>query len=100
MAELNLHLGRSVMVDAVNDSEEARQTRLTAASRTGSRLDLVHLVIKDEREHERRLRNRDRGLAHVGEPAWWLVSGEVPDWMLSMYGTRLGRAIGISSFRG
>lgn len=70
MAELNLQLGRSVMVDAVNDSEQARQTWRTAASRTGARLDFVHLVIADARKHEQRLRRRDRGLAHVGEPAW------------------------------
>ena len=70
MAELNLQLGRSVMVDAVNDSEQARQTWRTAASRTGARLDFVHLVITDARKHEQRLRSRDRGLAHVGEPAW------------------------------
>ena len=69
-AELNLHLGRSVVVDAVNDSDEARQTWRTAASRTGARLDFVHLVMEDEAEHEQRLRNRDRGLAYVGEPAW------------------------------
>ncbi|MDT0156641.1 AAA family ATPase [Microbacterium sp. ARD32] len=70
IAESNLKLGRSVVVDAVNDSDEARQTWRTAASRTGARLDFVHLVIEDERVHEQRLRNRNRGLAHVGEPAW------------------------------
>lgn len=70
MAELNLQLGRSVVVDAVNDSEEARQTWRTAALRTGARLDFVHLVITDVRTHVQRLRNRDRGLAHVGEPTW------------------------------
>ncbi len=70
MAEMNLTLGRSVVVDAVNDSDEARQTWRIAASRTGARLDFVHLVTEDVREHERRLRTRDRGLAHIGEPAW------------------------------
>jgi len=70
MAELNLRLGRSVLVDAVNDSEEARQTWRTAASRTGARLVFVHLVITDARTHEQRLRDRDRGLTHVGEPTW------------------------------
>jgi len=70
MAELNLLLGRSVVVDAVNDSEEARQTWRSAASRTGAHIDFVHLVIPDVREHRRRLRGRDRGLAFVGEPTW------------------------------
>lgn len=70
MAEQNLRLGHDVVVDAVNDSEEARQTWRTAASRTGARLEFVHLVISDAQEHERRLAGRDRGLAYVGEPSW------------------------------
>ncbi|MGK4187413.1 AAA family ATPase [Rothia koreensis] len=70
MAEQNLGLGHDVIVDAVNDSEEARQTWRTAASRTGAHLHFVHLVISDVGEHERRLMGRDRGFAHVGEPTW------------------------------
>jgi predicted kinase len=70
MAEQNLRLGHDVVVDAVNDSEQARQTWRTAASRTGANIDFVYLVISDLREHERRIVSRDRGLAHVGEPSW------------------------------
>jgi len=70
MAEQNLRLGHHVVVDAVNDSEPARQTWRTAASRTGARMQFVHLVISDMHEHERRLASRDRGLVHVGEPTW------------------------------
>lgn len=70
MAELNLRLGHDVVVDAVNDSEEARQTWRNAASSTGADLDFVYLVISDAREHEKRLRGRDRGLVFVGEPTW------------------------------
>ena len=70
VAEMNLRLGRSVVVDAVNDSEAARQTWRSAAARTGAHLAFVHLVIPDVREHQRRLRGRDRGLAFVGEPTW------------------------------
>ena len=70
MAELNLRLGRSVIIDAVNDSEDARQTWRAAGARTNSRIDFVHLVVSDAQEHERRLSGRDRGLTYVGEPAW------------------------------
>ena len=70
MAEQNLRLGHDVVVDAVNDSEEARQTWHTAALRTGARIEFVLLVVSDVQEHERRLDGRDRGLAHVGEPTW------------------------------
>ena len=70
MTELNLRLGHDVVVDAVNDSDEARQTWRTAAARTGADIEFVHLVISDAQEHRQRLRSRDRGLAHVGEPTW------------------------------
>ncbi len=70
MAELNLRLGRRVVVDAVNDSEEARQTWRNAAMATGAALDFVYLVTSDAHEHERRLRNRDRGFVQVREPTW------------------------------
>ena len=70
MAEQNLRLGHDIIVDAVNDSEEARQTWRTAASRTGAHLKFVCLVIADAQEHGRRLNGRDRGLVFVGEPTW------------------------------
>ncbi|MGM1017591.1 MAG: AAA family ATPase [Actinomycetota bacterium] len=70
MAEQNLRLAHDVVVDAVNDSEEARQTWRSAAARTGAHVDFVYLVISDVREHERRLSSRDRGLVLVGEPTW------------------------------
>jgi predicted kinase len=70
MAEQNLRLGHDVVVDAVNDSEPARQTWRSAASPTGAHLQFVHLVISDVHVHEQRLRGRDRGLVHVGEPSW------------------------------
>ena len=70
MAEQNLRLGHDVVVDAVNDSEPARQTWRSAAARTGAHIAFVYLVISDVREHERRLSSRDRGLVWVGEPTW------------------------------
>lgn len=70
MAEQNLGLGHVVVVDAVNDSEGARNTWRTAGSRTGASVDFVYLVISDVQEHERRLSARERGLTHVGEPTW------------------------------
>ncbi|WME21910.1 AAA family ATPase [Brachybacterium sp. GU-2] len=70
MAELNLRLGHDVVVDAVNDSDEARQTWRAAAARTGADMEFVHVPISDAQEHRRRLHGRDRGLAPVGEPTW------------------------------
>lgn len=70
MVDLNLRLDQTVIVDAVDDSEEARQTWRGAATRNESRIEFVHLVISDALEHERRFASRDRGLDHVGEPTW------------------------------
>lgn len=70
VAEQNLRLGHDVVVDAVNDSEEARPTWRTAALRTDARIEFVHLVVSDVQEHERRVSGRDRGLVHIGEPTW------------------------------
>jgi predicted kinase len=70
VAESNLMLGHSVVVDAVNDSEPARQTWLTASARAGVPLRSVLLTVTDAAEHRRRLEGRVRGFAHLPEPTW------------------------------
>lgn len=69
-AEQNLALGRTVVVDAVNDSEVARDTWRTAAARSEAALVFVLLILDDAEEHRRRLTGRERGLTHFPEPAW------------------------------
>jgi predicted kinase len=70
MAEQNLTLGTSVVVDAVNDSEPARETWRVAAANAGAELAFVLLILDDEAEHRRRLEGRIRQLVHVSEPSW------------------------------
>ncbi len=69
-AEQNLALGRTVVVDAVNDSEPARDTWRTGAARTGAGLVFVLLTLDDPSEHRRRLEGRVRDLTHIPEPTW------------------------------
>jgi predicted kinase len=69
-AEQNLELGWPVVVDAVNDSEPARQTWRSAAAAHDSRLTLVDLVCTDRDEHRERLEGRTRGLSNIAEPLW------------------------------
>lgn len=69
-AEQVLALGFTVVVDAVNGSDAARQTWRTAAMSTGSDLHFVLLHPPAPSEHQRRLRVRTRGLRHVPEPTW------------------------------
>lgn len=70
VAEQNLVLGRTVVVDAVNDSEPARETWRVGSARAGVSLAFVPLTLDDEAEHRRRLEGRVRDLAHVREPSW------------------------------
>lgn len=70
VAEQNLALGLTVVVDAVNDSEPARDTWRAAAAATGSDLVFVVLALDDAVEHRRRLETRVRDLEHVPEPTW------------------------------
>lgn len=69
-AELNLVLGRVVVVDAVNDSEPARATWRSAAERTGVPAVFVLLTCQDAVEHRRRLEGRSRGFTSLPEPGW------------------------------
>jgi predicted kinase len=69
-AEQNLVLGRSVVVDAVNDREVARETWRRAASATGAGLTFVLLTLDDLVEHRQRLEGRHRDLANIDEPTW------------------------------
>ena len=69
-AEQNLELGHSVVVDAVNDSAEARGTWVNAAAATGADLLFVVLTPPPPGEHQRRLSARQRRLAHLPEPTW------------------------------
>ncbi len=69
-AEQNLALGRTVVVDAVNDSQEARDTWRRGSARAGAELVFVMLTLNDETEHRRRLEKRARSLTHIPAPTW------------------------------
>ena len=70
MAEDNLARGMPVVVDAVNDSEAARDTWRRAAGTVGTPVHFVLLRLADAAEHRRRLGGRERGMVNVGEPTW------------------------------
>ena len=66
----NLRLGHAVIVDAVNDSEPARDTWRRAAHAASAALVFVLLTPPEEHEHRRRLHGRTRRLSHQSEPTW------------------------------
>lgn len=73
MAQDNLVRGLTVVVDAVNDSEAARETWRRASAQAAVTLRFVLLRLDNRVEHQRRLEGRERGMDYVGEPTWDLV---------------------------
>ncbi len=73
-AQCNLELGATVVVDAVNDRDTARQTWRDVAGRAEVEVAFVLLLPPERLEHERRLFARRRGLTHVSEPSWSQVT--------------------------
>ena len=70
LAAQNLRTGATVVVDAVNDSEPARETWRRAAASAGAEVQFVLTICTDEAEHRRRLAGRTRPYTHVREPTW------------------------------
>ncbi|GAA4577298.1 AAA family ATPase [Planotetraspora kaengkrachanensis] len=75
----HLALGQSVVADAVNDVEEARDAWREIAARNGVRLRVVECVCSDPALHRERLEARDRGLA-IPEPTWDSVQRRREGW--------------------
>jgi predicted kinase len=70
VAAANLALGNDVCVDAVNDSEPARDTWRRSAAQGSARLHFLVTACSDPREHRRRLEGRKRPFEQVAEPTW------------------------------
>jgi predicted kinase len=69
-AASNLSVGLTVVVEAVNDSEPARETWRRAVASTDASLHWVMITCSDVDEHRRRLEDRERGLRFINEPTW------------------------------
>jgi predicted kinase len=80
MAESNLALGSVVVVDAVNDSEAARDTWRTAARNSKATLTFAVLTCSDVDEHRRRLEGRSGGFSRLPEPSWRQVLNRSRDY--------------------
>jgi predicted kinase len=80
IAEQNLALGASVVIDAVNAVGEAKTFWIELARRHGSRLLAVETVLADGDVHRRRLASRVRDLA-IAEPTWEAVVLRRDEWV-------------------
>ncbi len=70
MAADVLALGQTVVVDAVNDAEEAREQWRRLAARKNVPLAWIEVVCSDPDLHRSRLEGRRRDLPGFPEPAW------------------------------
>lgn len=65
-----LALGQTVIVDAVNAVEAAREQWRSLAGRHGAPVPFIEVVCSDPVVHRRRLEGRSRGIDDFVEPTW------------------------------
>jgi predicted kinase len=80
IAEAVLSNGGSVIVDAVNAVEPARQQWVKLAARQNTPIRFIEVVCSDPVLHRARLSKRDRQLAHLSEPSWHAVEQSLDEW--------------------
>ena len=80
MAEQNLALGTTVVVDAVNAVGEAKTFWIELARRSGARLLAIETILSDRNLHRDRLSGRIREVA-IAEPTWEAVVLRRDEWV-------------------
>ena len=70
LAEVQLAIGHSVIIDAVNPVKAARQLWVDLAERMSVPLRVVEVICGDDAEHRRRVEARYAGRDHDGVPDW------------------------------
>ncbi len=70
VAQAQLHLGRGVVVDAVNPVDAARQGWRDLASAQGMPLRVIEIICSDPAEHQRRVENRAPQQDQPAMPTW------------------------------
>jgi predicted kinase len=80
IADAALANGQSIIVDAVNAVDPARQQWLTLARKHGDTLRFVEVVCSDPELHRERLESRERNLPHFDEPSWHAVEQSVEEY--------------------
>jgi predicted kinase len=69
-AEENVRLGISIVVDAVNPVEAAREMWRSLAREQGARLLVIECVCSDTQLHRQRIENRTRNIPGMAEVTW------------------------------
>jgi predicted kinase len=83
IADAALANGQTIIVDAVNAVDPAREQWVNLAKKHGEQLRFIEVVCSDTELHRERLEARDRNLTHLPEPTWHAVEQsleEYADW--------------------
>ena len=75
-----LQSDRSIIVDAVNAVNPAREQWVSLAARHGSALTFIEVICSDPVVHRERLEARKRDLPHVSEPTWHAVEQSLDEY--------------------
>lgn len=73
LADEQLKLGNSVIIDAVNAEEEGKDVWRGLASKHGLALTVLLVIVSDRALHKQRLESRVRGLHGFSEVTWDMV---------------------------
>jgi len=80
IADSVLEAGHSVIVDAVNAVDPAREQWVELAQRRGEQLRFIEVICSDPEVHRERLESRNRELPHVVEPTWHAVEQSLDEY--------------------
>jgi predicted kinase len=83
IADAALANGQTIIVDAVNAVDPAREQWVNLAKKHGESLRFIEVICADTELHRERLESRDRNLTHLPEPTWHAVEQsleEYADW--------------------
>ena len=72
--------GRSVIVDAVNAVNPAREQWVSLAERHGDAIRFIEVVCSDQELHRERLEARNRNLPFFSEPTWHAVEQSLDEY--------------------
>lgn len=80
IADAALGNGQSIIVDAVNAVDPAREQWVELAEKHGETLKFIEVVCSDTDVHRERLETRDRNLAHLPDPTWHQVEQSLDEY--------------------
>ncbi len=72
--------GQTVIVDAVNAVDPAREQWVGLAKKYGAALKFIEVTCSDPVLHRTRLEERGRNLAHMAEPSWHAVEESLEEY--------------------